>query len=297
MGRLDEFPYSKQGVSAGLRITLWPLAALLLVMAPLSGCVTRAAGPGLPYIEPAASVPNPNPDAATLHLSARLQDLELDMQRVRDSVERVQAQNNPGLEKAVGGLQERVSFIERQLGIEAATGAGTSSVQTSVQESRAQPGPTPAEAPTPVKPSPAAIPSPDTPVEIVETPPSAEEKLYREAYAMLKRGAAAQAVGLFEEFLKQNPSSPLASDAVYWIGEAKFATGRFPEAVLQFDRVIKEFPGCRKEPNALLKQGLAFEKMGDRPSAKIIFQKLVQQSPHTSQARMAASRLKSLPAE
>ncbi len=82
---------------------------------------------------------------------------------------------------------------------------------------------------------------------------------------------------------------------MYWIGEARFAAGRYDEAVLQFDRVIKEFPGSRKEVNALLKQGLAFEKMGDRSSAKIIFRKLVQEKPHTPQARIAASRLKSLP--
>jgi tol-pal system protein YbgF len=298
MGRQEESPQSGRAMSTGRRAALWSAAALLLAAAPLGGCVNRAAGPGLPYVQPAVSLPNPNPDPATLHMSARLQDVELDMQRVRDAVERMQAHNDGGLEKTVGSLNERVSFIERQLGIDAAVpSAGMSAAQRPAQPLPSQSPPVEPPSSVTAKQPPTGMPPAGAPVEIVEPPASLEEKLYREAYATLKRGAADQAVELFEAFLKQNPASPLAPDAVYWIGEAKFSAGRFPEAVLQFDRVIKEFPGSRKELNALLKQGLAFEKMSDRRSARIIFQKLVQQNPHTSQARIAAARLKSLPDE
>jgi tol-pal system protein YbgF len=276
---------------------LWTLCALVSGLLPLSGCVTRATGPDLPYVRPAYSVPNPNPDPASLHMSARLQDLEVEMQRLRDMVERLKAQPSPGTEHAITRLQERVAFIERQLGVEAAAEPATTRV----------PAPTPPEPrPEPehkvpnqasAKPSP-AVPGLDAEpsVEIVDNnAPTPEEQQFREAYGLLRRGSTDQSVSLFEDFLKKYPKSRLAPDAVYWIGEARFAAGRFDEAVLQFDRVIKEFPGSRKELNALLKQGLAFEKMGDRPSAKIIFQKLVQEKPHTPQARIASTRLKALP--
>jgi tol-pal system protein YbgF len=253
-------------------------------------------GPELPYVRPAYSTPNPNPDPASLHLSARLQELEVEMQRLRDMVERLRAQSGPGNEQVITQLQERVAFIERQLGVEASAATTTSSAAAPTPEPRSQP-----EQKQPsqgaAKPSP-PVPGLDAepPVEIVDNnAPSPEEQQYRDAYSLLRRGSTDQSISVFEDFLKKYPKSRLAPDAVYWIGEARFAAGRFDEAVLQFDRVIKEFPGSRKELNALLKQGLAFEKMGDRPSAKIIFRKLVQEKPHTPQARIASTRLKSLP--
>jgi len=135
------------------------------------------------------------------------------------------------------------------------------------------------------------------PVEISNTPLSADEKVYREAYALFKGGSFDQAALQFEDFLKKYPKSQFSADAVYWIGEARFAQGRFDESVLQFDRVIKDFPGSKKELSALLRQGQAFEKMGDSRSARIIFQKLVSDHPHTAQGRVAGGKLKSLPAQ
>jgi tol-pal system protein YbgF len=280
------------------RALVWSVTTLAVAILPLWGCVTRATGPELPYVKPAYSEPsqNPNPDPAALHMSARLQDLEVEMQRLRDMVERLKAQPAAGNQEAIVRLQERVTFIERQLGMEGSADAGPKNATLQPPAPKVQPEPKPANpvATKPSKPVPGLDGEP--PLEIVDNnAPSAEDKQYLEAYDLLRRGSTDESVGLFEDFLKRFPKSRLAADAMYWIGEARFASGRYDEAVLQFDRVIKEFPGSRKELNALLKQGLAFEKMGDQRSAKIIFQKLVQEKPHTPQARVAANRLKSLP--
>jgi tol-pal system protein YbgF len=231
-------------------------------------------------------------------MSARLQDLEVEMQRLRDMVERLRAQPAAGNQEAIAKLQERVAFIERQLGLDTATDTGPQNPPQQPPAAKAQTEPRRANRIE----APAAPPVPgvegEPPVQIVDNhAPSAEEQEYRQAYNALKRGASDESVGLFEDFLKKYPKSPLASDAIYWIGEARYASGRYDEAVLQFDRVIKEFPGSRKELSALLKQGLAFEKMGDPRSAKIIYQKLMKEKPHTPQARMAANKMKSLPAD
>jgi tol-pal system protein YbgF len=101
-----------------------------------------------------------------------------------------------------------------------------------------------------------------------------------------------QSAALFQELLNKFPQSPLAPDAIYWMGEARLNQGRSEEAVLQFDRVIKEYPGSKKELSALLKQGEAFEKMGDEKAARIIYQKIVADYPHTVQGRTAAGKLK-----
>jgi tol-pal system protein YbgF len=289
---------------------LWAAGVSLAVVVSISGCLSRTAAPGLPYVQPAYSDanPNPNPDPGALQISRRMQEMEVELQRLRDFLERVQAEvaAGGGDRAAVADLTERIAFVERQLGIDAANAgrqAGPAGPPPDPRPQVAGPPPDPrlqgearARVPAAVGPS-AATGDQQGPVEIINTQPPTEEKQYREAYALLRRGSAQQALPLFEDFLKKYPKSPLAADAVYWIGEARFAEGRFDEAVLNFDKVIKEFPGSKKEVNALLKQGQAFEKMGDTRSARIIFQKLVHDHPHTVQARVASSRLKALPGE
>lgn len=267
------------------------LFALILSLLSLSGCLTRPGGPSLPYVRPAQSVPAVDP--APIQLSSRLQEMDGEMQRLREMIERLQAAG--GNENAIKNLQERVSLIERQIGIEAPRDAGTSNAPSPPPpiDPRVQGGRV-ADRQIPAQPSDHP---PGPPVEIANAPVSADEKAYRDAYALFKGRSFDQAVFEFEDFLKKYPKSQLAADSVYWIGEARFAQGRFDEAVLQFDRVLKDFPGSKKELSALLRQGQSFEKMGDSRSARIIFEKLISGYPHTAQGRIAGGKLKSLPAE
>ncbi len=272
------------------------LFALILSLVSLSGCLTRPGGPALPYVKPAQSVPAIDP--APIQLSSRLQEMDGEMQRLREMIERLQAAG--GNENAIRNLQERVSLIERQLGMEAPRDAGPANSPSPPRpvDPRIQgqprvdlrPGDRQIPAPPPDRPA-------GPPVEITNAPVAPDEKAYRDAYALFKNGSMDQAVFQFEDFLKKYPKSQFSADSVYWVGEARFAQGRFDEAVLQFDRVLKDFPGSKKELSALLRQGQAFEKMGDSRSAKIIFQKLVTDHPHTAQGRVAGGKLKALPAE
>lgn len=269
--------------SAGLRLAL-ALATLLAVSA--TGCLSRTRAPGLPFVEPAQSVPQVDP--ARLQIVARMEALETDLQRLRDQVERLQVSGAD--QNAIRELQNRVAFIERQLGME----------QTAPARGEFQPpgavAPSAVGGQAPGRPPQIShAPVPGVPLEIRNEPLSEEEQAFRQAYTLVREGSFDQAIGLLDAFLKRYPKSRFAVNAVYWTGEAHFAAGRFNEAVLQFDRVIKEFPGSEKEPSALLKQGQSFEKMGDRQSARIIFDKLVKEYPHTTQARLVRNRLKSLP--
>jgi len=222
-----------------------------------------------------------------------MQDLETEMQRLRDMIERLQASG--ANEREIRDLQERVALIERHVGLESSMRSQGRSVQSGRPEPlRREQGADRPPAESKQAPS-GVIGDEAAPIELIEVPDSAEEKAFKEAYALLKRSPE-EAIRLFEGFLKKYPKSPLAPDSVYWMAEARFAQSRFDEAVLLFDRVIKEYPGSKKELNAMLKQGEAFEKMGDTRSASIVFEKLVRNYPHTAQARLAGARLKSLPA-
>lgn len=282
-----------EGRLPGLRLS----GVLILVMLSLSGCLTRTAGPTLPYVKPAQSVPPSDP--APVHLAARMEQMEVEIQRLRDMIERAQVGGN---DRLVRSLQERVALIEKQLGLQppgdavAPIGPPSPPVEPRPQQQAgAFEGPPP-RTPVPSPPPPGRA-NVGAPVEIRNDPIAPDEKAFRDAYQSYRNGAFDPAVGQFEDFLKKNPKSPLASDALYWIGEARFAQGRFDEAVLQFDRVIKEFPGSKKELNALLKQGEAFERMGDAKSARIIYRRLTGDYPHSAQARIAGGKLKQLPRE
>lgn len=297
--RIDR-PLWAHGVSRRLFVFSAFAAALAL-----SGCLNRSAGSvPLPYVKPANSVPTAGPEIP-VQMAGRMQAMEMELQRLWDAVERMKAAG--GHDASITQLQERIAFIEKQLGIDAAMRSRSETPQVSGASPPVSGGTNPSAA-LPVAPRGGTHPlnnSPATaaperppsigPIEIQNPPLSTDAQDYREAYASLRSGENEKAVQLFEAFLSNHPKSDLASSALYWAGEAHFALGHFDQAVLYFDRVLKEHPGSNKELSALLKQGQSFEKMGDVRSARYIFQKLVSDHPHTAQARLAAGRLKALP--
>jgi tol-pal system protein YbgF len=275
----------------------------------LTGCLTRSAnGPSLPYVKPATDVGS-QADPVKVQIASRMQEMETELQRLWDTIERLKAAG--GDEKEINALRERITFIESKLGIDPLARVPARPSQHAgaawPQQPTASPGraanapgysrtpATTANPGPPANPRAAGTTRQAQPVEIVNPPLKTDEEEYRTAYTTYTRGDLDTAVQLFETFLKSHPKSNLAADATYWIGEAHFSKGRYDEAILQFDRVIKEYPGSKKELSALLKQGQSFENSGDALSARYIFEKLVKDHPHTSQARKAALRLKSLP--
>ncbi|MGH8296239.1 MAG: YbgF trimerization domain-containing protein, partial [Steroidobacteraceae bacterium] len=51
---------------------------------------------------------------------------------------------------------------------------------------------------------------------------STEETIYGQAFKALKAGSYTVAISGFQSFLKQYPSSPLAANAEYWLGQAHY---------------------------------------------------------------------------
>lgn len=261
------------------------------VTALSSGCLTRTSNPTLPYVQPANSAGAQ--DQASAQVATRMQDIESEMQRLRDKLERIHS-SNPD-DRGVKDLSERINQIEKHIGIESSRRNTSADTFPGPAGSGGAPSRTQQKEEIAAKKSDSGnLDNTDDSGELKSPAASPEEKGYRQAYSTFKTGALEQAVTQFEDFLKKYPKSQFAPNAIYWLGEARLEQGRFDEAVLQFDRVIKEYPGSKKELSALFKQGQSFEKMGDSKSAKIIFQKITRDHPHTTQGRLSASRLKAL---
>ncbi len=265
--------------------------SVLALTVLMSGCLTRANTPSLPYVQPATSVPSF--DAASVQLTSRLQDMDIELQRIRDQIERMQSSNvDPAVIKS---LQERVSVIEKQIGLQTGVVLPDGRHESSGRRSDINPQDAYPSRMEKDSGQPRSISAQNSSQDVLKESLRPEDRVYREAYSLYKSGAYDDAFKGFESFLQNYPKSEFSADAVYWMGEVRFAQSRFDEAVLQFDRVVKDFPGSKRELSSLLKQAQSFEKMGDTRSARIILERIVGDHPHSAQAKIAASRLKVLP--
>ena len=119
---------------------------------------------------------------------------------------------------------------------------------------------------------------------------------YDAAYALLQPSQRRykEAIAAFKAFLEKYPTSELADNALYWLGETYYVTEDNKSALAAFDRLLKEFPQSDKAPGALLKKGYILDAMGRKPEARKVLQQLVSEYPDASVSRMAKARLKKL---
>ncbi len=125
-------------------------------------------------------------------------------------------------------------------------------------------------------------------------PSSPGAQTFNAAYADYSKGNYELSTMGFEEFLRTYPSSPLAGDAQYWIGECLYSQGKFSEAVEAFDKAVTLYPDSDRTPAALLKKGYALIEAGQTSRAVTTLQQLIQTHPDSEEARLAEERLKSL---
>jgi tol-pal system protein YbgF len=114
---------------------------------------------------------------------------------------------------------------------------------------------------------------------------------------LLKDGQYERAIQSFKDFLFNYPSSSLADNAQYWLGEAYYVNRSFSEAQSAFQRVIDKYPQSRKIPDALLKIGFCRYEMKLFDPAKAALEQVVNQYPDTPAAKLARERLDKMAAE
>jgi tol-pal system protein YbgF len=129
-------------------------------------------------------------------------------------------------------------------------------------------------------------------VSLAKEPFEAQEE-YRTAWLALSNQQYDRAIQQFRTFQRKNPTSEMADDAQYWIGESYFTRRDYNRAILEFNDVLKYRKGD-KVPAALLRQSQAFVEIGDKTDARLILQKLINDYPNSPQAKDARERLQSL---
>ena len=123
-----------------------------------------------------------------------------------------------------------------------------------------------------------------------------EQAAYAQAFDALKSGNYPAAIAGFRSFLETYPSSELADNAMYWLGEAYYVTRDYTNAATAFSSVVERWPASRKAPDALLKLGYTQYEQKRFAEARATLTDVTQRFPDTDAARLAAERLQKIPA-
>jgi tol-pal system protein YbgF len=125
---------------------------------------------------------------------------------------------------------------------------------------------------------------------------SVEQAVYNQAFSALKAGSYSVAITGFKDFMASYPASPLAENAQYWLGEAYYVTRSYDDASGAFRSLLTKYPQSRKAPDAMLKLGFTQYEQKRFPEARKTLQDVTQRYPDSDAARLAAERLKRIPA-
>lgn len=121
-----------------------------------------------------------------------------------------------------------------------------------------------------------------------ETGPPAE---YLKSFGLYSANNFPAAIESFESFLKNNPQSDYAANALYWIGECHYTLSDLPKAKEAFSKVAESYPKSPKTPDALLKLGYTLSAMKENEKATALFERIITSYPSSPAAIKARERL------
>lgn len=114
---------------------------------------------------------------------------------------------------------------------------------------------------------------------------------YRSAIMLLGARRIEEARSEFQRVFDSDPSSELADNALFWIGETYYSAGDWINAINYYRRVSQEYGSQNKAPDAVYKMAMAFAKTGDLILARKTFQEVIERYPYSTPAASAKAEL------
>lgn len=140
--------------------------------------------------------------------------------------------------------------------------------------------------------APPSAPGPGQPV--ASGPPISSDVLYTNALRDFTGGKYDLARQEFGDYLKNFPTSDLASNAQFYLGEIDFVQADYKGAMSEYDKVLMNYPKSYKLAAARLKKGEAELALGQKASAMRDFREVVRRYPGTDEARRAQAKLREM---
>lgn len=105
-------------------------------------------------------------------------------------------------------------------------------------------------------------------------PQGAVQEQYDYAFGLLRQNDYAGAEKAFTQFLQQNPDTPLAANAQYWLGESLYARKDYKNAAIAFGDGYKKYPKSNKNADFLLKLAMSLGNMDQKANACVVLKQL-----------------------
>ncbi|MEO6724494.1 MAG: tol-pal system protein YbgF [Blastocatellia bacterium] len=127
--------------------------------------------------------------------------------------------------------------------------------------------------------------------------PGNAEQLFAAAYSDYSRGNFDLALSEFRQYVETYPSSELADNAQYWIGEILYAQKKLPDAIAEFEKVARVNPAGDKTTVALYKRGLLLLERGKKEDAVAQFLAITKEYAKSNEAILATQQLQQIAPE
>ena len=118
--------------------------------------------------------------------------------------------------------------------------------------------------------------------------------LYNNALRDYNAGKYDLATQEFNDYLKFYPTTDLAGNAQFYVGDIQYRQGDFQGSIQSFNRVLEQYPGGNKSAAAQLKKGYALIELGQRDAGVKELNSLIQRYPRSVEATQARDRLRQL---
>lgn len=211
----------------------------------------------------------------------------------KETQKNIPAQYQILLEKMEGLNSQLASYNEELLEIKKATVLAAQAVDETTEEQSQPPSEKEGEGKKKEEQTESKDESPEEPQAPLSTLLSPKE-VYNMAYADYRKGNFELAIDGFKIYREQFPESPLADNALYWIGECHFSQEKFEEAIDSFNGLILNYPQGDKIPAAYLKKGISLTGLGKKEEALSVFKLLVSKFPLEEETKIAQQKIKEL---
>jgi len=214
---------------------------------------------------------------------------QADQAGLKEDINRIPSQYQALLDKmeqmtlAINRLSEDLLSIKTQLAPPAVEAAASKPPAASKEPARET---KPKKKEEPVRETPAAPPALDSNL--------SPKEVFDMAYADYAKGNYELAMEGFKIYRQQFFDSPLADDALYWIGECLFSLKKYNEAIEQYNLLIFNYPQGNNIPAAYLKKGMSFTELGKKEEALSVFKLLISKYPNDEETRIAQQKIKEL---
>lgn len=116
--------------------------------------------------------------------------------------------------------------------------------------------------------------------------------IYYAAYSDYIKENFDLAIEGFRQFIRSFPTSGLADNSLYWIGECFYAKKKYPDAINTFNELLAKYKDGDKAAAAVLKKGYALIEMGRQSEGIAILKELISRFPLSEEASLAGQKIK-----